>query len=333
MYTTRTLKLQYVLPRSYVQLLIHMSPMVIAYVLYVVLGYKEAIIPLIPIGVIGTAVAFYVGFKNNSSYDRMWEGRRIWGSITNASRAWAAMVLALTGNNNGKEVQAMARHMVLRHIGWCNSLRIQLRRNKVWSEKYYQSYISSIQYKRSQSYEDELRETLDKFCGTEERTYTTSKQNPATHLLHLQSRDIKHLKEQGVIDNLEHANLTNVITDLYNQQGGCERLKNYPFPRQYAIFSRLFVDIFILLLPFGLVAEIARITPNAQWLLFPVCIVVNWVFNAMEAVGDLSENPFENALTDVPMSSICRNIEIDLREMMDDKEVPERLTPVDGVLM
>ncbi len=333
MYTNRTLKLQYVLPRSYIQLLIHVTPMVIAYLLYVVFGFKEAIIPLLPIGVIGTAVAFYVGFKNNSSYDRMWEGRRLWGSITNASRVWAAMVLDLTGSNENKEIQTMARHMVMRHIGWCNALRLQLRRNKVWTQKYYQSYISSIQYKDSQDYATVMRETLDKFCGESERTYATSKVNPATHLLHLQSRDIKYLKEQGVIDNIEHANLTNVITDLYNQQGGCERIKNYPFPRQYAVFSRLFVDIFIVLLPFGLIAEIARHTPNALWLLFPVCIIVNWVFNAMEAVGDLSENPFENALTDIPMSSICRNIEIDLREMMDDKEIPERLTPVNGVLM
>ncbi len=163
---------------------------------------------------------------------------------------------------------------------------------KVLSKLYIQYTVQG-----NQNYETMMNETLDQFCGASERAYATSKLNPATHLL-LQNR-CKYLKNR-VIDNIEHANLTNVITDLYNQQGGCERIKSYPFPRQYAVSSRLFVDIFIVLLPFGLIAEIARHTPNAQWLLFPVCIIVNWVFNSMEAVGDLSENPFENALTDVP---------------------------------
>lgn len=333
MYTTRFINLRHVLPSSLFQFCIHLFPIALAYILYVVLDYKNATIPLMPIAVIGTAVAFYVGFKNNSSYERMWEARRIWGSITNASRTWASMLVALTHSNGNDGIKLLARHMVLRHIGWCNVLRLQLRRNKVWQERYYQNYISGVQRKWNHDYSEVLQETLDKFCGTGERTELSGKQNCATQLLHLQSRDIKYLKSQGVIDELEHAGLTNVITDLYNQQGGCERIKGYPFPRQYAIFSRLFVDIFLFLLPFGLVSEIARITPGAQWLLFPVCIVVNWVFNAMEAVGDLSENPFENALTDIPMSAICRNIEIDLREMMNDKEIPDRLTPENGVLM
>lgn len=333
MYTTRFISLKHLLPASLFQFFIHLFPIALAYILYVLLGYKNATIPLMPISIIGTAVAFYVGFKNNSSYDRMWEGRRLWGSITNASRSWASMLLALTNNHSPEEVQLLARHMVLRHVGWCNVLRLQLRRNKVWQEKYYQNYISNVQRKWNHDYATVLEETLDKFCGTGERITITGKQNAAAQLLHLQSRDIKYLKDQGIIDALEHASLASVITDLYNQQGGCERIKGYPFPRQYAVFSRLFVDIFLFLLPFGLVSEIARITPGAQWILFPVCIVVNWVFNAMEAVGDLSENPFENALTDIPMSAICRNIEIDLREMMNDKDVPERISPVDGVLM
>lgn len=333
MYANRFISLKLLLPASYFQFIIHLFPIVLAYVLYVLLGYSNAAIPLMPVSVIGTAVAFYVGFKNNSSYDRMWEGRRLWGSITNASRSWATMVLALTANHNSEDVKLLAKHMILRHIGWCNVLRLQLRRNKVWQEKYYQNYISNVQRKWNHDYEEVLNETLDKFCGTGERTAVTGKQNAAAQLLHLQSTDIKYLKDRGVIDQWEHANLTNIITDLYNQQGGCERIKGYPFPRQYAVFSRLFVDIFLFLLPFALIPEITRLTPNAQWLLFPVCIVVNWVFNAMEAVGDLSENPFENALTDIPMSAICRSIEIDLREMMNEKDIPERLKPVDGVLM
>ena len=100
-----------------------------------------------PISIVGTAVAFYVGFKNNSSYDRMWEGRRIWDSITNASRSWASMLVVLTGNHPDQDVKLLAKHMVLRHVGWCNVLRLRLRRSTVWKEKYYQDYISNVQRK------------------------------------------------------------------------------------------------------------------------------------------------------------------------------------------
>src|SRR5215217_2011832 len=55
-------------------------------------------IPWLPLSVVGTAVAFYVGFKNNQAYDRLWEGRKIWGSIINSSRSWGSMVKAYVGN-------------------------------------------------------------------------------------------------------------------------------------------------------------------------------------------------------------------------------------------
>lgn len=333
MYTTRFVNLKHVLPSAVYIVIISLSSSTLVYVLYSLLGLRHVSVPLIPVTLIGTAVSFYVGFKNNSSYDRLWEARRIWGSITNASRMWSAMVTDLVMNSGREEMHAKGRQMILRHIAWCNALRLQLRRNKVWSEKYYQNYVSNLSQAETEKFEDLMEETLHRYCDPAELDVSVQKQNVACHLLHLQNRDLKYLKTQGVIDPFEHNTMTAIITDLYNQQGGCERIKGYPFPRQYAIFSRIFVDMFICLLPFGLVAEIARITPGAQWLLMPVCLVVAWIFNAMEQVGDFSENPFENAVTDIPITAICRNIEIDLLEMMNEKDLPERLRPVDGILM
>ena len=60
-------------------------------------------IPWLPISVIGTAVAFYVGFKNNQAYDRMWEARKIWGGIVNDSRTWGMMVDGYVSNLIRKE--------------------------------------------------------------------------------------------------------------------------------------------------------------------------------------------------------------------------------------
>jgi putative membrane protein len=53
----------------------------------------------------------------------------------------------------------------------------------------------------------------------------------------------------------------------------------------------------------------------------------------MEVVGDTSENPFENAVNDIPMTTICRFIEVDLRDMLDEDNVPNYLEPIDNILM
>jgi putative membrane protein len=127
--------------------------------------------------------------------------------------------------------------------------------------------------------------------------------------------------------------LSEQIGKMFDQQGACERLKTYPLPRQYSIFSHIFVHIFIYLLPFALVTETTKLGPYGSWLLVPLCAVIGWLYYTMEQVGDASENPFENAVNDIPMTAICRNIEIDLRELLGETSLPPKIKPVDEVLL
>ena len=95
-------------------------------------GIINFYIPWLPISVIGTAVSFYVGFKNNQSYDRMWEARKIWGGIVNESRTWGMMIDGFISNLNTKElassekIHAIKRRLIYRHIAWLYALRSQL---------------------------------------------------------------------------------------------------------------------------------------------------------------------------------------------------------------
>jgi putative membrane protein len=57
-------------------------------ILYDLVGFTFLNVPWTPVALIGTAVAFMVGFQNNSAYGRIWEARKIWGGIVNASRTW-----------------------------------------------------------------------------------------------------------------------------------------------------------------------------------------------------------------------------------------------------
>jgi putative membrane protein len=139
--------------------------------------------------------------------------------------------------------------------------------------------------------------------------------------------------EKGLIEDFRHMELMHTLEEFYNLQGKCERIKNTPLPRQYSYFSAIFVWIFILIMPFGLVGEFAGMGHNFIWLTVPFYALISWIFITMELVGDNSEDPFENFVNDVPMTALCRTIEIDLRDMLGETDLPEKLKPVNGVLM
>jgi putative membrane protein len=127
--------------------------------------------------------------------------------------------------------------------------------------------------------------------------------------------------------------LGDLIKDLYDHEGRCERIKNFPFPRQYASLNLYFVWIFIVLLPFGLIQELGRVGDPFVWLAIPFGTLLSWIFYTMEQIGDYSENPFEGLNNDVQMTSIVRTLEIDLLQMLDEPNVPNEIKPVLNVLM
>lgn len=304
--------------------------------LYHFVGWKFLAIPFLPVGMVGTAVAFYVGFKNNSAYDRLWEARRIWGSITNLSRTWATWVSTWSGSWHKKEqdpeVLAYKKELIYRQIAWINTLRIRLRNTPIFEEEYFQH---GAQFKATEKYRLSLEEDLKSvFCFlTRESEIAQIKtvKHHANFLLQQQSRTLVEMKQKGILTEFEHSDLEKMVLESYNQQGACERIKSFPLPRQYATFSTIFVKIFIFLLPFGIIKEAEEI--GCTWLMIPFSVLISWIFYTMEQIGDSSENPFENSVNDVPMSAICRNVEIDLREMLGEKDLPAKIAAKDGILM
>ena len=84
---------------------------------------------------------------------------------------------------------------------------------------------------------------------------------------------------------------------------------------------------------FGLVGELSKYGDSYVWLTIPMSVLISWIFYVMEVVGDRSENPFENGVNDIPMTAICRTIEIDLREMLGEKDIPGKIYPVKNIIM
>ena len=126
--------------------------------------------------------------------------------------------------------------------------------------------------------------------------------------------------------------LEGLLVELFTLQGQCERIKNFPYPRQFATLNLMFVRLFIALVPFGMLGEFAKLGGDFVWLTIPFSALVAWVFNMMERIGESTENPFEGSANDVPITALTRTIEIDLREMLDETDIPEPLKPQNLIL-
>jgi ion channel-forming bestrophin family protein len=302
--------------------------------LYKLLGWHWLAIPWQPIALIGIAVSFYLGFKNNSAYDRLWEARKIWGGIVNASRTFTVMSRDFITNEFAakkipqEELSTIHKSIIHRHVAWVKALTYQLRMPKPWEHS---SKIEiALRKEGGIHHEEDHFEKIKSYLSIDEYDYILSKGNKSSHLLSLQSKELLKLKLDGRIDDFRHMELEKMVGEFYTLQGKSERIKNFPFPRQYATVNYLFVWIFLGLLPFGMLNvfndTVSQLTSG--WLVFPFTLLVSWVFILMELIGDYSENPFEGLYNDVPISSMARDIEIDIRQMLEETDLPKPLQPV-----
>ncbi len=300
--------------------------------IYYFFEVKWLIIPWVAIGLVGTAAAFLVGFKNTQTYARSWEARQIWGSIINSSRS-IGILFKDTVNSDKTEIQTL----VYRHLAWLTALRYQMREVRVWENMHLKSNKEYAQFYKVPEHETPLNEELKKYLSAEELAYVLTKKNRATQIIALQSKHLKQLKEKGKLSEFDFIELERMLTTLYEHQGKSERIKNFPYPRQFATVNQMFIRLFIGILPFGILQEFGKLTPEIGnafvWATVPCSLIVGWVFHVMERIGEATENPFEGSANDVPISNISRAIEIDLREMLDEKDIPPPLLPQNDILL
>ena len=301
-------------------------------------------IPWIPVSVIGTAVAFFVGFKNNQAYDRMWEARKIWGGIVNNSRTWGmqvdAYITALFNNKiEEEEIKSIKKRLIYRHIAWLYSHRNQLLIHANWEHGNPNDHIdqTATNYQNKLGVglvaEEAAKIKLSDYISESELEKINRVNNKCTQIINEQSRDLSQLREGNILDDFRHYGLMKTLGQFYELQGQNERIKAFPLPRQYANISRYFTGVFLLLLPFTLIPELMNKGELGIWLSIPITAMIGWVYIMMELVGEYTENPFEGLPNDIPMFSMCRSIEIDLKEMLQETDLPSPITPKRNILM
>ena len=306
-------------------------------------------IPWTPMALIGTAVAFVIGFQNNAVYGRIWEARKIWGGIVNTSRTFGVYVRDMITNEHATEklpeeaIHHEIKTITYRHIAWMTALRYAMRTQKDWEttsqEKTNREWgIDPPEWKTP------LAESLKPYLSAEEIESVLQKSNHQTAILYNQSAHLKHLKEKGHIWEFSFLETEGLIRELFTLQGQTERIKNFPYPRQYATLNHYFMWLLLLLLPMALVPQFVEIgisfadaypgmAQNFIWFSIPIYIAVAWMFHTMERIGRTGENPFEGTSNDVPISTISRGIEIDLRQNLGERkeDIPDQFEAEYGV--
>lgn len=298
-------------------------------------------IPWLPVSVVGTAVAFYVGFKNSQSYDRLWEARKIWGSIINSSRAWGSTVKAYSyhAELSKEDLHAIKKRLIYRHIAYIYTLRNQLLVPTQWEHVSLNHNFGKFNRRRLERFglgqfkEEAEAVRMDKYLPEAAELAKHNYTNLATQLFDIQSEELAELNRRDILTIRKQLDLQEIIKEMYDHQGRAERIKRFPFPRQYGSMSFLFVCLFIILLPLGMMGEFAKLGQWGVWLSIPFGVLIGWMYVLMELIGDYSENPVEGLMNDVPMLSICRTIEIDLLQMLGEKDVPPPIVPKNSVLM
>jgi putative membrane protein len=270
---------------------------------YKVLHWDWVALPHIPLSLFGSAIGIIVAFRNQSSYGRWWEARTLWGALVNNSRSWARQVTTVMmplGDAEAGELKEYQRRLVYHEIAYMIALRQHLRGLEPWEEL------------------TPLMSELELGALRDQRNVPLAIQQQMGAML-------RQCQERGWIDAMHWLALDNNLDDLVDAQGGAERIKVTPMPKQYDYYPQLFVQIYCLLLPLGLVSSMGWYTPLGSTL-------VGFIFLALDKIGRDLEDPFENTVNDLPLTSITTTIEINLRQLLGEKELPEGQKPVHGVL-
>jgi putative membrane protein len=276
---------------------------VIVVVAYQVMRWEWVALPHIPLALYGSAIGVILGFRNQSSYARWWEARTLWGSIVNNSRSWARQAIAslrAEGEGDAAELKTMRRRLVYHQIAYVHALRQHLRRLEPWEE-------------------------LSPLLKEAELSSLREEKNVPLALQQQMGALLQECRERGWVDGWQWQAMDESLNDLADAQGGTERIKNTPMPKQYDYFPQLFVHIYCMLLPLALVTNMGWFTPLGSTL-------VGFIFLALDKIGRDLEDPFENTIYDVPLTSITRAIEVNLRQLLGETSLPQPEAAVHGVL-
>ena len=276
-------------------------------------GTFETNLTPLPFSLIGLALSIYLGFRNNTGYDRFWEGRKLWGRMVNVSRTFTRQILTLVGPRmidadgdhapaeaEREELAAIHRHLVYAQIAYVHCFRQHLRG------------------------EDQLDE-LEGLLAPALLERLEAELNRPVAISQWVGDQLRGLYDRGFVHPMHLPVLEASLTEITGVQGACERIKSTPIPASYTVLMHRIVALYCLGLPFGIVSEVGSMTPV-------VVAIVAYAFYGLDAVGTEIEDPFGHDANDLPLTALSTMIEANLRQRLGETELPALREPVDGIL-
>ncbi|ROI05101.1 hypothetical protein EGI16_07205 [Chryseobacterium sp. G0240] len=264
------------LPRLF---LLFILSLVVVYFHGIIFSFKVPLNPA-PLTLFGFVLALFLGFKNNASYERFWEGRKLWGALLNTARSLTRQALTLKKQNES----SLSAHDF---VGLLNAFIFALKHQLRGTDPY-----EDLRYRLK---EDQLTMVMG------------AKYKPAV-IMRLMAEWVQKAKDEGSIDSIQQARLDENFDKLSDIVGGCERIVSTPIPYSYRVLLHRTVYIYCFLLPFGLVDSLEWFTPL-------IVVFIAYTFVAFEAIADEIEEPFGTEANDLALNSMCVMIDETTREI------------------
>lgn len=249
----------------------------------------------------GTALSLILAFRTGQAYDRWWEARKIWGEIINDSRSLIRASMSFVKEPAEPAGKSLIESLVKRQVAWCYALGSTLRK------------------------QDAFIHASD-FLSREERERVSEFKNIPNALLREHSMTLHDARHANIINDFGLQRLDEIVMRLTDCMGKCERIKNTVFPTPYTRIVHFIIYVFSISLIFGIDDPYGLIE-------IPVTIILTIVFLSLERIAIILQDPFENNPSDIPVTAIARNIEIDLKQMIGEEDLPRPIMPQRNYLL
>lgn len=221
---------------------------------------------------VGLAFGLLLVFRTNSSYDRFWEGRKLWGGIVNETRNLI----------RSSEAYLLKDPQTRKEVGQ-------------WMLGFVYASMHILREKKDIG---PVASVLDPRDVEEAK----ASPHPALYCAKKVSLSLQAAKEKGTISSFEQITIDNNIQLLIDYLGGCERIHKTPLPYAYVVHLRRALVIYCLTLPFALLGN------QHLWLTPLETLFLSYVFFGIEEIGVEIEDPFGEDENDLPLEDICESI-------------------------
>lgn len=250
-------------------------------------------LPDMPLGVpafLGTAISVLLSFKMSQSYERWWEARKIWGAIVNDSRS---LVIQLQGFLDA-EYASVIKEIAYKQIAWCYALGDSLRGLNPLARplELTQDEIDLLQHHK----------------------------NVPLAITQLQALTIKKLSEKQAMHEFYRVQLDQTLVRLVDAMGRAERINTTVFPVTYRLFLHGAIYLFLITLSIA----IQDVSPIFE---IPLLVLIAALFFLADKTAYNLQDPFRNRQSDTPVTAIARNIEINIKQLLGEEDIPEPLKP------